>query len=160
MLKVRKVKKVDIKKLARVYAKTYTKKYCGETWTIKQSEKYLNHMLKNNPDLAFLAELDGKIIGGYFASITPWCDGNRLTDGNIFVHPKYHKSGAGLSLGIALYDKAVKKYNCVTSESITFKNKKFPLSWHKKRGFKVSEDLVFIEGNTKDMLKRMKKMAK
>ncbi|MBU1245743.1 MAG: GNAT family N-acetyltransferase [Nanoarchaeota archaeon] len=158
-LKIRNAKKEDIKELAKIYSQTYTKKYSGEKWTTKQAEKYLNHMLKKQPDLAFLAEIDGKIVGGYFASVVPWSDGNHLVNGDIFVHPDYQKSGAGLELGKALYSKAVKKYNCVKSESITFKNKKFPLSWHEKRGFKVSKDLIFIEGNTKDMLKRMKKMS-
>ncbi|MBU3941079.1 MAG: GNAT family N-acetyltransferase [Nanoarchaeota archaeon] len=157
-LKVRNAKKEDIKELAKIYSQTYTKKYSGEKWTTKQAEKYLNHMLKKQPDLAFLAEINGKIVGGYFACVTPWCDGNHLTEGNIFVHPKYQKHNAGLELGKALYHKAIKKHNCVKSWSLTFKNKKFPLCWHKKRGFKISERGVLIEGNTKDILERMEKM--
>lgn len=158
MLKIRSIKKKDIKELAKVYSETYTKKYSGEDWTIKKAEKYLTHMFNRQPDVAFLAELDKKIIGGYLGTIVPWCDGNHLTDGDIFVHPNYQKRGAGLKLGIALYSRAVQKYDCVKSESFTFKNQKFPLNWHEKRGFKVSDEWVMIEGDTKEMLKRMKAM--
>jgi len=159
-MKIRLAKKSDLKELARIFKKVYDHFDVGERWTNNAAYKYLEYIFKAQPDLAFLGEVDGKIAGGFFASIKPWWDGNHLVNGELFVDPNYQKHGLGLKLSIKLYEKAIKKYNAVIAESTTFKNKKFPLVWHKKRGFKINDDWVLIWGNTNDMLQRMKKLSR
>jgi len=60
-------------------------------------------------------------MGGFVAGIKPWWDGNHLVDGEIFIHPKFQKKGFGKLLSKYMYETAIKKYNVVSFNTITFK---------------------------------------
>ena len=157
-LKIRLMKKTDLDNLSRMYVKVYTAFNVGESWNSASAKKLLVDWLSRQPDLSFVAEVDGKLAGAFVAGIRPWWDGNHLVDGEVFVDPDCQKSGIGTELSKALYKKALKKYDVVAFDTYTFKKSKFPLSWYiKSQGFKVNEDWVMIAGNVKLALAKLQK---
>jgi len=156
-VKIRQMKRSDIKPLSEIYTKTYTHFDVGEKWTIKSSYNLMSYWYKRQPDLCLVAELSGKPIGAFVAGIKPWYDGNHLVDGEIFVDPECHKKGIGTLLSIAMYNKALKKYKAVCFDATTFKNKKFPLSWYKSHGFKEVKNLTIITGDLEEVLNQLQK---
>src|SRR3989304_4350667 len=57
--------KSDLEKLSEIYAKVYDEFDVGERWTKKKSYELLEYWIKRQPDLSFVAEVDGKIVGGF-----------------------------------------------------------------------------------------------
>jgi len=156
-IKIRLMQKKDLQKLAEIYALVYHKFNIGEKWTIETAKKLLSHWFNHQPDLAFVAEINQELVGAFVAGIKPWWDGNHLSDGEIFVHPDHQKKGIASKLSIALYEKAVEKYNVVSFDTFTFKKTKFPLSWYLSQGFIENEDWTMISGNIKSILSKLKK---
>lgn len=151
------MKKADLSQLAKAYALVYKKFDIGERWTAKTAYKLLYYWFNKQPDLAFVAEFDKQIVGGFVAGIKPWWDGNHLSDGEIFVHPGYQKKGIATKLSLALYEKALKKYEVVCFDAFTFKKTSFPLSWYLSQGFIQNEDWTMISGNVKTIFSKLKK---
>jgi len=154
-LSLRLIKKKDLKTLARVYCKAYSDT-AEEHWTQGSAYALLNYWFDRQPDLSFLAEIDGKIVGAFLAGVKPWWDGNHLVDGEVFVDPDYQKKGVGTALSELMYRSAVKKYNAKRFDAITFKKTKHPLSWYKKYGFSEVDNWTVISGDLKKVLKKMR----
>ena len=151
-IKIRLMEKQDIQQLSEIYTLVYQKFDIGEKWTVESSKELLDYWFNRQPDLAFVAEFNDKIVGAFVAGIKPWWDGNHLVDGEVFVHPDYQKKGIGTELSKALYKKAIEKYNVVSFDTYTFKKTKFPLNWYKSQGFIENPDWVMIEGDLKSIL--------
>ena len=151
------MKKSDLQRLSEVYTVVYKKFDIGEKWTKETSERLLSYWLEKQPDLAFVAEYDGQVIGAFVAGIKPWWDGNHISDGELFVHPNFQKLGVATKLSIALYEKALKKYEAVNFDAYTFKKTKFPLSWYLSQGFIQSKEWTMISGNVNSILSELKK---
>jgi len=156
-VKIRQMRKEDLQRLAEIYALGYQKFDIGEKWTVGAAKKLLSHWFDRQADLAFVAESDGEAVGAFVAGIKPWWDGNHISDGEIFVHPDHQKKGIATKLSVALYEKALKKYNAVSFDAYTFKKKRFPLSWYLSRGFVQNEDWTMISGNVKSVLSKLKR---
>ena len=154
---IRQMRKEDLQKLAEIYVLVYQKFDIGEKWTVETSKKMLSHWFDKQPDLAFVAESDGQVVGAFVAGIKPWWDGNHISDGEIFVHPDHQKNGIGKKLSIALYEKALEKYDVISFDAFTFKKTKFPLQWYLSQGFKLNEDWTMIYGNVNSILTNLKK---
>src|SRR3989344_8735665 len=150
---IRLIQKMDLHALAKIYSKVYTDFVVGEKWNEKASYNLLNYWLKRQPDLCFLAEYDGKIVGAFLAGIKPWWDGNHLVDGEVFVDTDYQKKGIGTELSKAMYKTAIEKYNANYFDGITFADNKHPLSWYKKQGFKEIKNWTLITGDLRKVLK-------
>ena len=91
------------------------------------------------------------------AEVKPWWDGNRLIEGELFIHPEYQGHiGIGIPLVLALLKTAREKYNCVVVESITFKDG-YQLPMYHKIGIDPDPELCFITGNIETILKRLEK---
>lgn len=155
--KIRQMQKKDLKKLSEIYAEVYATFNVGERWTESAAKKLLAHWLEKQPDLALVAECNGKIAGAFVAGVKPWWDGNHLSDGEIFVRPKFQSKGIGKELSKALYAKALKKYKVVCWDAYTFKKTKFPLCWYESQGFKVNKDWVMIFGSVKKALSNLRR---
>ena len=153
-INVRPMNKNDLEQLSEVYVAVYKKFDVGEKWSKKAAYWLLRYWLRKQPDLAFVTEHNGKIVGAFVAGIKPWWDGNHLFDGEIFVHPKYQKKGIGKLLTKVLFQKAIKKYNVTFWDAHTFK-KKFPLRWYKSLGFKEIKEWTMITGNIRKALKKL-----
>lgn len=155
-LMIRAINKKDLEILSEIYSRVYEVYDVGESWTKKSALKLLQYGLNRQPDLAFLAEVDGKIVGGLVAGVKPWWDGNHLVDGEIFVHPDYQKRGIGTELSKHLYKFAINKYDVVRFDTYTFK-KGFALEWYKKNGFEEIKEWVMISGVPKELLSYLAK---
>ncbi len=156
-IKIRPMQKEDLQQLAEVYSVVYQKFDIGERWTPGTAKRLLSYWFDKQPDLAFVAEFDGEVVGAFVAGIKPWWDGNHISDGEIFVHPDHQKQGIATKLSIALYEKALKKYKVVSFDTYTFKKTKFPLSWYLSQGFIQNEEWTMILGDVKSILSRLKK---
>ncbi|MFH1751792.1 MAG: GNAT family N-acetyltransferase [archaeon] len=159
-LKIRLVKEKDLTKVSSIFVKVYTNFDVGEKWTLNSAKKLFKYYYKSYPDLFFVAEVDGILVGAFCSSVKPWWDGNHLIGGEVFVDPDYQRKGIATELYKKLYRQALKKYAVSYSESVTFKNFKFPLEWHKSRGYKEFKDWCVLFGNVKEMLKIIEKNSK
>jgi GNAT superfamily N-acetyltransferase len=155
--KIRIMRKQDLQQLAEIYTEVYRQFDVGEHWTPQTARSLLSYWLNKQPDLAFVAECDRQVVGGIVAGIKPWWDGNHLADGEMFVHPNYQRHGIGRKLSIALYERALKKYQVTSFDAYTFKKTKFPLSWYKSQGFIVNPDWAMISGDVKSVLSKIKR---
>ena len=57
------MKKEDLEVLASIYALAYNEANVGETWDKKSARKILQYFFEKQPDLAFVAEYENKIVG-------------------------------------------------------------------------------------------------
>ncbi len=142
--------------LGEIYAKVYEFFDTGEKWVAETAEKLMEYWFNKQSDLAFLAEYDGKIVGGFFSGIKPWWDGNHLFDGEIFVHPDFQNKKIGKALFKKLLTEAVEKYDAKMFEAITFSGSEFPLNYYKKIGFMLVPKLTLISGDVKKILTNLK----
>jgi GNAT superfamily N-acetyltransferase len=149
------MKKSDLPQLAKVYTAAYQNFAIGEQWTAKTAIKLMAYWFAKQPDLAFVAEVNKKTVGGFISAIKPWWDGNHLSDGEIFVDPNYQKQGVATKLSIALYEKALKKYRALIFDAFTFKKTKFPLEWYLSQGFVENKDWILISAATKKILAKL-----
>jgi len=154
-IKIRQMVKADIPLLADIYTRAYAIYRKWERWNKKAAHDLLEYWINRQPDLAFVVEYDGKIVGAFVAGIKPWWDGNHLVDGEIFVDPNYQKKGFGTSLLKFALERAVEKYNVKIWEAITFKKTDFPLNWFKKFGFKEITEWAIMSCDVNKVLKKM-----
>ena len=154
-LHIRLMHKKDLQPLAEAYVAAYEQQNIGEHWTIGTAKQLLAYWLKKQPDLAFVAECDGKPVGAFIAGIKPWWDGNHLFDGELFVHPDFQKQGVGTELSKVLYKTAFKKYKVTKYDAFTFKKIKFPLQWYKKQGFIEQKEWTIISGDVREIIKNL-----
>lgn len=154
-LNIRKVENFDLEILSEIYKNTYDVFDVGERWTKESALELLKYWLKRQPDLAFLAETDNKIVGAFFAAVKPWWDGVHLVDGELFVDPDNQKQKVGTLLSKHMFEQAIKKYDAKVWDTYTFKNSEHPLSWYKKQGFDENKDWVMISGDLKEAIRRL-----
>lgn len=155
MIQIRTITENDLRELAHLYTKTYEAFDVGEKWTNETSLELLTYWFKRQPDLAFLAKDNNKIVGGFFAAVKPWWDGIHLIDGELFVDPEHQKQGIGTMLSKHMFTQAIEKYHATVWDTYTFKNSAHPLSWYKQQGFEENKDWVMISGNLKEALKKL-----
>jgi len=156
MENIRNVRNDDFSELAKIYTLAYNSVNIGENWDDSSALKLLKHLYSEQPDLFFVAEENGKVVGGITAPIKPWWDGNHLTDGELFVHPNNQKHGLGKLLIKKLFTEAKKKYDAVSWDTFTHRVHEHPLKWYKSLGFKEIEKWVMIEGNVDLVLENLK----
>lgn len=153
-VRIRLARRKDIKELSKVYAAVYRKFDAGEDWTEKKACVLLSYWLNRQPDMFFVADIDGNLAGGFVAGIKPWWDGNRLFDGEIFVHPELQGKGIGSLLSKALFKKAVEKYSAKVWDTHTFR-RRFPLKWYKELGFREIKEWLLITGDIRKALRKL-----
>jgi len=154
---IRRIERKDLQSLAEVYDRVYSPDTfdVGERWTKETAYEMLGYWLKRNSDLAFLAEEEGRIVGGFLADVNPWWDGNHLVDGEIFVHPDHQGKGIGTKLLKFMFEYAVRKYNAVRWDTYTVKGK-YPLKWYKSLGFEEIKEWSMISADPREVLKLLK----
>ncbi|MEK7102746.1 MAG: GNAT family N-acetyltransferase [Patescibacteria group bacterium] len=155
MVTIRLAKKEDLPILAAIYTKVYDVVRIGEKWTAKAAENMLESYLHKQPDLAFLAEWEGTIVGGFFSGIKPLYDGNHLFDGDAFIHPDYQHKGIGKALFKRMFKEALEKYNAKTFSAFTYNGSDFPMNWYKKLGFREITKWTIFSGDIPGALKKL-----
>jgi ribosomal protein S18 acetylase RimI-like enzyme len=142
----------DVPELASGYVQAFGS--ADEPWTDATAHALLANWLHRQPDLAFTAEADGKLVGALMIGIRPWCDGNHLVDGELFVIPECQKNGIASDLLREALAVAVAKYNPVVWETYTFRAQKFPFEWYQKLGFREIEEWMMIRADVSHLLSR------
>lgn len=156
MAEIRKVRWADIPALGGVYAHVYNSLDIGESWTRASASDLLTYYFNAHPELAYLAEVDKQIAGGFLAGVKPWCDGNHLYDGEIFVDPRFQRQGIGKQLMVTVFDEAIRIHRVTAWDAITYTSRPHPLSWYKKLGFEETPGLTMISCDVPQVLERLK----
>ena len=148
-VRIRNATELDIKHLAGVYVAVYEDFDVGEKWTHESAQALMRYWFERQPDLAFVASVPDAagIVGGFFAGIKPWWDGNHLVDGELFVHPDYQRLGIGSTLAAQMFRQAMTRYNAVVVQGCTFRNSAHPLSWYKSLGFNEDKEWTMLSGD-------------
>lgn len=154
MINIRLCKEDDLSSLSKVFADAFVQTY-GHKWTHDQMRKTLNYFLEQQPDLFFVAEKDEKIVGGVWGRIVPWREGLHLKDTDMAVAAEYQRQGISKKLLFRMISDAIDKYNIVEFSGVANGKKEFPMSYYEKIGLKRT-DWIFIYGNPKEMLERLK----
>lgn len=153
---IRLVKKEDINDLAIIYKELYDNADIGEDWSVEKSRDLLNYWYNKQSDLFFVAEENGKAIGGIVSGVKSWFDGNRLIDGEIFVSKEYQGKHIGRDLIVEHLKQAKIKYNVNTMEFHTYGDEtEFPQNWYNRIGFKKDKELVIMNGNVEEVLDKL-----
>lgn len=152
-MNIRLAKEEDLLILAGIYRTAYNAINIGESWSHDSALKLLKHLYSQQSDLFFIAEENGIIVGGSVALLKPWWDGNRLTDGEIFIDPKFQGKGIGTQLIKFMFNEASRKYGAISWDTFTHRIYEHPLKWYRKLGFEEIKDWVMITGNIKKVLK-------
>lgn len=155
MVKIRQIAETDLKQLATVYIETYKIADPVAKWTKEKVNIFLRYWFNRKPNIALLAEINGKIVGGFIVDVAPWWNGHYLNDGELFVHPDYQSQGIGTELMRQIMLIAQKKYGITEYSFYTFKNYKFPLNWYKKIGIKESQKWIKVTGNVQEILSKL-----
>lgn len=155
MHKIRKAKPEDLKKLAPIYVDAYTSIEIGENWTEETAYKLLKHLFETQPDLSFVLEVNGELVGAINAIVKPWWSGNQITDGELFIDPKHQRKGLGKKLVKHLFKEAKKKYKATSWDTFTHVIYEHPLKWYKNMGFEEIQEWVMITGDIDTVLKNL-----
>lgn len=152
---IRKAKIDNINQVAQIYCQSFDSNYVNENWNLKSAKKLISFYFCIKSSILLVAEINKKVVGGFAGLIKPWFDGNHLVDTELFVAKEHRKLGIGKLLLKEAITTAIDKYKISKVEGATFSQKVFPMSWYKKIGFKKIDDLMLIEGNAKDILKKL-----
>ncbi|MDO8561142.1 MAG: GNAT family N-acetyltransferase [bacterium] len=150
MLTIRKSKKRDINKLAKIYKRAYHRSKDGEDWSVPKARALLNFYFNQKTFIGLTALLDDKMVGAFFSFVKPWHDGNHLGEGELFVDPDYQNRKIGTDLFFQMIKIAEKK-GCTIHELLAYGR---VARWYKKLGIK-EVGLKHMQGKIKDIIRRM-----
>lgn len=154
-MKIRPARKQDTNTLAKIYVDAYNPLNIGESWDAESAKRLLLHLYKSQPDLTFVAEIDGEVVGAINALIKPWWDGNHITDGEVFVDPKFQGKGIGKKLIQYLFMEARKRYQAVSWDTFTHVVHEHPMKWYKSMGFEEINEWRMITGDIEKVLRNL-----
>lgn len=138
----------DIRQIAKLYLEVYNNlDELRETWTKVSARKFISHFYRRQPDLFFIAEKQGKIIGAIVAAVQPWWDGNHLVEGELIVEPNILDRSVVNRLMKQLLVKANEIYDVVSWDTIVPNVDKHPLAEYKQFGFEKVQQWDAISGD-------------
>lgn len=155
MITIRPMTEDDLPALAGMYVKSFADPALGEHWTEPTAQALLVNWYNRQPDLAFVATDDSKLLGAFVVGVRPWWDGNHLVDGELFVDSDSQGKGVASDLIRKVLLQAKAKYAPVVWESYTFKGQDFPLNWYKRMGFREIDEWVMIRADVADVLNKL-----
>jgi len=150
----------DIPNLAIAYLNAFKAVDPDEIWTERQAAKLVAFFLNAQPDLAFVAEQEGEVIGGICGLAKPWWDGVHLVDTEIFLDPMGQQKGIGTRLFLHYLEEAIRLYDATKIEAITFKGLEFPSSWYIQLGFEDKNDWKIVFGDVATVTHRLREETK
>lgn len=156
---IRQATSKDIPALCSTYLAAFKEVDPSEIWTEGQAAELVKFFLRAQADLAFVAEHNGKIVGGICGLAKPWWDGVHLVQTEIFLDPSAQRKGIGTRLFLHYLEEAARLYNATNMEAITFKGLEFPSSWYVELGFEDKADWKIIFGDVQAVTRRLKSGA-
>ena len=154
-MKIRSAKSTDVPRMAAAYVAAFKDVDPSERWTQESAAELVRFLLRSQPDLSFVAELNGEIVGGISGMAKPWWDGCHLVQTEIFLAPKGQRHGVGSALFHHFLSVARSKYKASHMESITFKGLDFPSSWYVQLGFTDKDDWKVVFGEVKTLQEKL-----
>ncbi len=146
----------DIPALASTYVAAFKEVDPSEVWTEGQAAELVKFFLRAQADLAFVAEHNGKIVGGICGLAKPWWDGVHLVETEIFLDPSAQRKGLGTGLFLHYLEEAARLYKATKMEAITFKGLEFPSSWYDELGFEDKADWKVIFGDVQAVTRKLR----
>lgn len=148
--------KNDLEVLAEQYANYYKNSVLKENWTKETALNLFKYFFDRDKDLIFCAYIDNIPVGIIMSTLKPWYNGYHLEDAEIFVNEKYRGLGIAKKLFKELFTYADNKYQNVIFEAHTYEDENgFPLKWYKSLGFKISDNMVIINANIKEIINNL-----
>jgi GNAT superfamily N-acetyltransferase len=144
----------DLHQLAAIYVRALESEV-NEKWTEQTAYALLTDWFRRQPDLAFVAEQDNRLVGALVVGVRPWWDGNHLVDGELFVDPEYRQRGIARNLMKQILLTAKEKYAPIVWETHTFRGQSFPLDWYQRLGFREIEEWVMIRADITKLLAKL-----
>jgi ribosomal protein S18 acetylase RimI-like enzyme len=130
--KLRKAKRKDLKKIAKMYKEEYGKSPFNERWTDKTSLKRINNYYKSSK--IFVVEVEKNVVGALVLSDYIWFNGKRGHIDEIFITKDFQGKG----IGSKLIKFAEKYFSDKKISGLTFisHKKSMAFKFYKKRGYK------------------------
>jgi len=146
----------DVTPLATVYKQVYNElDALGERWTRETAHTFISHFYRRQPDLFFVAAVDGTVVGGAVAAIQPWWDGNHLVEGEVFVDPRYADQGIEKQLLKQLLVAARDSYHVVAWDTLMPVVGKHAFAKYETIGFNEMPNVRAITADMSTMLARL-----
>jgi len=146
----------DLSAVGEIYAKAFNNAIVGENWEPADASKLIACMHSHKPNIFIVAEVDGKIVAGFFASVKPYFGENHLCDTDLFVDPDYQKQGVGKQMFIEMLKRGIQEYNVSGFQGISYSKHEFPGNWYSKLGFETTA-WVHRYGKASVMLEKLNK---
>ncbi len=145
MVKIRKAKKEDIKKIAEIFRLGYNAPPHNKKWTSKAALNTIRFYFKGN--VIYVAEINKKIVGFIIFCTHVQDDGLRGHIEEIVVLKKHQGRGVGQELLI----KAEEYFKKIKAKKISLMSVKTSKAFqiYKKKGYEVQKDFV-------SMIKKLK----
>lgn len=154
-VKAKSVTEYNLKPLSKILAEVFSAAEPEKPWDDEHAYNYLNHFFQKQPDLFFVAQDNEKTIGGICATVKPWRTGPRCLIEALFIDSQHQKQGIGKELMKKVLKTAMKKYDTVTVEGISFTDKNFR-ELNEKLGLQVDDQAVVVKGDCREILLRLK----
>ncbi|HEU5121837.1 MAG TPA: GNAT family N-acetyltransferase [Candidatus Saccharimonadales bacterium] len=155
-VQLRLAEETDFMTLAELYRDFYNSlDELGETWTKESAHRLISHFYHRQPDLFFVAEFNGRVIGAIVAAIQPWWDGNRLVEGEVFIDSEYHATNLNKQLVRVLLTHARDDYQAVAWDTLTPTSSKHPLGQYEQFGFTDVPQWAAISGDVHVALEKL-----
>jgi hypothetical protein len=146
----------DIRQIAELYLAVYNSlDELRETWTKESARKFISHFYQRQPDLFFVAEEHGKLIGAIVAAVQPWWDGNHLVEGELIVEPNTFVRSIANRLIKQLLLKANEAYDVVSWDTIAPNIEEHPLARYRDFGFEKVPQWDAITGDVAKIINQL-----
>lgn len=136
-MRVRLLKKSDIKEVAKLFVAAYKKDEKARRWDVSLAEEYVLLLYRIGKDLCFVALDNEKIVGVELAMILPDFNKKVVVSKVLLVHPDYRRKKIGTKLLRKLCIKAENKYEIREIETNVYTLTNFPITWYERIGFRT-----------------------
>ena len=144
-MKIRKMKKSDLRVCANFLAIAYTVSPFNEKWENDNAYKYLSHKFEYCHKDSYVITDKNNILGFVLLNLGYWADGPQVMIEEIVIKPEYQHQGLG-SLLMEYVDSKLKKTK-VKSVILWTHQDSSAYKFHQKHGFSLSHDLVLMDKN-------------
>lgn len=157
MITFKEVKEKDLSVLASLYSVIYLNIETSETWTYPTALSYMQYFYHHQPDLFICAYDEGIPIGAIMSTLKPYYDGMHLTGLELFVSEDYREQNIGKKLLEMHLELANAKYDVSHIDTIVNKNiSDDSLNWCKNVGLDINSNLIVLNGNLDNCLKKLR----